>query len=325
MNNDLIKLVTSETEQQQPKIQLVHEIAWDKKFFPQIIGSAYISSDFNEMNARNPAQSKQPSRKFLKAYAYLPSVYIYEPALYNLYKTTNRADVALLYSLSSYVEEEENIVTFVLDQQENCFLISSAKNEEGFALWVNSNGKIVDQDSQYPRGYNHNIIGHDQNGYLYSSYDALACIDRNRGIMWEQYITSLVQENERYYYQDTVGKLNAQQQIELPIYHQNNNTPKLFVFPQEEALTAAPYSPLMVNVEQGKVYFRAGKQFNYNLYCFDWETQAFIEKIAYIPFNGERHFITQMYYPTWAIDSKGGVLIPVQGQDKFYIYRVEFS
>ena len=421
MNNDLIKLVTSEPKQQQPNIQLVHEITWTEKDFPQIINSAYLSSDLNDLNARNPEQSKEPSRKFLKAYAYLPDLYIYDPVLYNLYKTTSRTDVELLYSLSSYVNQSGKIVDFVLDKQENCFLISSANNEaetaepintlqkitpegkvafrhhlpvdrlswekgvqtfyiklifldetlyvlgrdkkgsyiykinlpsgklelvfetpkqlttieginkqifavdeEGFAFWLNANGKIIDQDSQYPTGYN-NIIGHDKNGHLYSSYDGLACIGRNRGIIWEKYIASFVQENERFYHQDTIGALNSQQQIELSIYQQNDSTPQTFVFPKEAALTAAPYSPLLVNVEHGKVYFRAGKEFNYELYCFDWETQTFIEKTAYTPFNGKRHFLTQMYYPTWTIDQQGYALIPVQGHDKLYIYRVQFS
>jgi hypothetical protein len=111
-----------------PSIQLAYQFSWDIDLFPKTIIPVYTSA--LQSAHFNKHELKEQGRKDLKIYKHLKSCYIHDPYLQTLYKIIDKQETQLLYNFSTYLSPTDKFVHFILDENENCYLISSNTEEE---------------------------------------------------------------------------------------------------------------------------------------------------------------------------------------------------
>lgn len=106
-----------------PSIQLAYQFSWDIDSFPKTIIPVYTSALLSDQFNKN--ELEEQARKDIKVYQHLKSCYVHDPYLHTLYKVVGKQEIKLLYNFSTYLSAADKLVHFILDEQENCYLISS--------------------------------------------------------------------------------------------------------------------------------------------------------------------------------------------------------
>lgn len=203
--------------------------------------------------------------------------------------------------------------------------------DKGFLL-VNKDSKIIEIDAlgnpisenkDLLKGYT-NIISVDNKGSLYAYYDDLVEVQKESGTHKILPMLHLIPSGEDLYYQiqSELPELNeVSNRVEVSIYKNDNKTPITFSFP---AKSIPDYNTLkLVTVEHNKVYFKAGKRLNNKVYVFDLKNHYLVDQQPYQPLKG--NYTTQLNRYSWAIHPDGTILLPVQGPEALYIFKVNFN